>query len=165
MLAAILLKVQQILLGQKQIIKLIWCLGEEIRKNPTISEKLSVIFLEDYRVTLSEMLMPAAEISEQISLAGKEASGTGCMKLMINGALTIGTLDGANVEMHQQVGDENIFLFGLTASEVVEKKEKGYAPYEYYMRNQDLKAERSNYVSLSAEYSNDIFSLSVSGFK
>ena len=122
----------------KQIIRLINSLADEINSNPICKDKLQVLFLENYRVSLAEKLMPASELSEQISTAGKEASGTGNMKFMMNGALTIGTLDGANVEMHQQVGDENIFLFGLTANDVVEKKEKGYAPYEYYMRNQDL---------------------------
>ena len=123
----------------KQIIKLIWCLGEEIRKNPKISEKLSVIFLEDYRVTLSEMLMPAAEISEQISLAGTEASGTGNMKLMLNGAVTMGTYDGANVEIHEQVGDDNIFIFGMSTPEVNVMKQNGYSPEGYYNHNQVIK--------------------------
>ena len=99
-----------------------------------------MVFLENYRVSLAEQLMPASEVSQQISTAGKEASGTGNMKFMMNGALTIGTLDGANVEMHQQVGDENIFLFGLKAHEVAEKKSKGYRAYEYYMRDGLLKA-------------------------
>lgn len=117
----------------KQIIKMIWCLGEEIRQNPQISEKLSVVFLEDYRVTLSEILMPASEISEQISLAGTEASGTGNMKLMLNGAITMGTYDGANVEICQQVGRDNIFIFGMNADEVNVMKANGYSPEGYYL--------------------------------
>ena len=116
----------------KQIIKMIWCLGEEIRQNPKISEKLSVVFLEDYRVTLSEILMPASEISEQISLAGTEASGTGNMKLMLNGAVTMGTYDGANVEICQQVGRDNIFIFGMSSDEVDVMKRNGYSPEGYY---------------------------------
>lgn len=115
----------------KQIIKLIWSIGEEIRKNPKISEKLNVVFLEDYRVTLSEILMPASEVSEQISLAGTEASGTGNMKLMLSGALTIGTYDGANVEISQAVKDDNIFIFGMKTEEVLAKK-PSYNPQEYY---------------------------------
>lgn len=110
----------------KQIIKLIWAISEEIRKNPKISQKLSVYFLEDYRVTLSELLMPASDISEQISLAGTEASGTGNMKLMLNGAITLGTLDGANIEIKDAVGDENIIIFGMKTEEVNDLKRTGY---------------------------------------
>lgn len=119
----------------KKIIKLICFISEEIRKNPKIRERLNVVYMEDYNVTMSEMLMPASEISEQISLAGKEASGTGNMKFMINGALTIGTLDGANVEMTEQVGNDNIFIFGLKADEVTQIWRNGYSSSLYY--NQD----------------------------
>ncbi len=119
----------------KQIMKLICFLSEDIKKHPKINEKLNVVYMENYNVTMSEKLMPASEISEQISLAGKEASGTGNMKFMINGALTIGTLDGANVEMAQRVGDENIYIFGLKADEVKEIWNKGYNSSSYY--NQD----------------------------
>ncbi|MBO7395998.1 MAG: glycogen/starch/alpha-glucan phosphorylase [Ruminococcus sp.] len=116
----------------KQIIKLIWAISEEIRKNPRISEKLQVVFLENYCVTLSEHLMPAADISEQISLAGTEASGTGNMKLMLNGAITLGTLDGANIEIKEAAGDENIVIFGMTTPEVNELKARGYDPQQYF---------------------------------
>ncbi len=116
----------------KQIIKLICYLADEIRKDPKINEKLNVVFMEDYSVTMSELLMPASEISEQISLAGKEASGTGCMKFMINGALTLGTLDGANVEMSEAVGEENFFIFGLKADEVDAIWRAGYSSSKYY---------------------------------
>ncbi len=123
----------------KQIIKLIWYLAEDIRKNPQINEKLNVVYMEDYNVTMSEKLMPASEVSEQISLAGKEASGTGNMKFMINGAITIGTLDGANVEMSEVVGNDNIFIFGLHADEVEEMWAKGYNASQYYNRDQKLR--------------------------
>ncbi len=123
----------------KQIIKLIWCIGEEIKHDPAIREKLKVIFLEDYRVTLSEILMPAAEISEQISLAGTEASGTGNMKLMLNGALTLGTYDGANVEIHEAVGTDNIFIFGMRTHEVNELRMRGYNPQGYIDSNPTIK--------------------------
>ncbi|MBO5045868.1 MAG: glycogen/starch/alpha-glucan phosphorylase [Clostridia bacterium] len=119
----------------KQIMKLICYLAEDIRKNKKIAEKLNVVYMENYNVSMSEKLMPASEISEQISLAGKEASGTGNMKFMINGALTIGTLDGANVEMAEKAGMDNIFIFGLKADEVAEIWGKGYNSSSYY--NQD----------------------------
>ncbi|WP_276773222.1 glycogen/starch/alpha-glucan phosphorylase [Ruminococcus champanellensis] len=124
----------------KQIIKMIWAISEEIRKNPKISKKLSVYFLEDYRVTLSELLMPASDISEQISLAGTEASGTGNMKLMLNGAITMGTLDGANVEIRDVVGDENIIIFGMKTEEVNALKAAGYRPEDYYNNNEVIRA-------------------------
>lgn len=116
----------------KEIIRFICKLSEEIEKDPMIREKLRVVYLEDYRVTLAELLMPAADISEQISLAGTEASGTGNMKLMMNGAITLGTLDGANVEICQQVGAENMFLFGMNEQEVTARRQAGYHPQEYY---------------------------------
>ena len=124
----------------KQIIQLINSLAVQIARDPVCKNRLQVVFLENYRVSLAEKLMPASEISEQISTAGKEASGTGNMKFMLNGALTIGTLDGANVEMHQQLGDENIFLFGLTADQVSELQRQGYRSMEYYQRDSRLKA-------------------------
>ncbi len=123
----------------KNIIKLIYCLGKEIENDPVVRKKLAVVFLEDYNVTLAEHLIPAAEISEQISLAGKEASGTGCMKLMINGAMTIGTLDGANIEMLAAAGKENMYIFGLTSSEVDDIWLRGYNCAEYYANNERLK--------------------------
>ena len=119
----------------KQIIKMIWAISEEIRKNPKINQKLQVVFLENYCVTLSEHLMPASDVSEQISLAGTEASGTGNMKLMLNGAVTLGTLDGANIEIKEACGDDNIVIFGMTTPEVNELKAKGYHPTDIYNNN------------------------------
>ncbi len=123
----------------KQIIKLIWAISEEIKKNPKISKKLSVYFLENYCVTLSELLMPASDISEQISLAGTEASGTGCMKLMLNGAVTLGTLDGANIEIREAVGDDNIIIFGMKNEEVNALKARGYNPEDIYANNETIR--------------------------
>ena len=119
----------------KRIIRLINSLADQINNDPICKDRLQVFFLENYRVSMAEVLMPASEVSQQISTAGKEASGTGNMKFMMNGALTIGTLDGANVEMHEVLGDENMFLVGLKTEEVKEMRDTGYNPYRLYSRD------------------------------
>ncbi len=112
----------------KRIIELILSLADDVNNDPVCHEKLQVYFVENYRVSAAEAIVPAAQVSEQISTAGKEASGTGCMKLMMNGAVTIGTLDGANVEMYERLGDENMFLFGLHTDEIEKLRANGYDP-------------------------------------
>lgn len=124
----------------KDIIRFIWNLGQDIARNPRLRDLIRVLYIEDYNVSTAEILIPATDISEQISLAGKEASGTGCMKFMINGALTIGTLDGANVEMLDAVGGDNIFTFGLNSDEVDELWRLGYDSMCYYMSSGSLKS-------------------------
>ncbi len=123
----------------KLIIRAIHGVAEVINSDPELRDRLKLVFLPDYNVKNCQRIFPAAELSEQISTAGKEASGTGNMKFGMNGAVTIGTLDGANVEILEAVGEDNFFLFGLTAAEVAEKVRTGYVPWRYYEEDAELK--------------------------
>lgn len=123
----------------KKIIKLIWFLAKELESNPLTRDRLKIIFMEEYNVSVAEILIPSADISEQISLAGKEASGTGCMKLMMNGAITMGTLDGANVEIMEACGKDNIYIFGMNTNEAEELWRNGYIARDYCHRSERLR--------------------------
>lgn len=123
----------------KEIIQMIYKLSTVINNDRTVNDKLRVVFIENYRVTLAELMIPAAEISEQISLASTEASGTSNMKFMMNGAITLGTEDGANVEIHEAVGDDNIIIFGMRTPEVLDLQKHGYSAIQYYNNNENLR--------------------------
>jgi starch phosphorylase len=123
----------------KLMIKLITSVGDVINRDPDMRGRLKLVFLPNFNVTNGQHVYPAADLSEQISTAGKEASGTGNMKFCMNGALTIGTLDGANIELREEIGAENFFLFGLSADEVLALKSRGYRPMDYYAADPHLR--------------------------
>ena len=142
----------------KLIIKLINSVADVINNDDSIKGKIKVVFMENYRVSLAEKLIPAADVSEQISTASKEASGTGNMKFMLNGALTIGTMDGANVEIYEEVGKDNIFIFGMTAEEVIAKyKDNSYDPWAICNINQDVRMILTSLINGTFDKDPDLF--------
>lgn len=141
----------------KLIIKLINSVADVINNDTTIGGKIKVVFMENYRVSLAERLIPAADVSEQISTAGKEASGTGNMKFMLNGALTIGTMDGANVEIYEEVGKDNIFIFGMSAEEVQQKYQNQYDPWTVYNMNQEVRMALTSLIDGTFDKDTEMF--------